>query len=376
MRPAFASPLQLQVSPVPQAQSLAPQSSLTASSKTMAVAVAAVVAGSQGARRKATRRLATVVEAETTTDLAPWEIDEETEEERQDRYTREADEMKLKWDARRLEERQSAQRRQAQSQREQERACLYGPRDLVMEAYEARMYEEARVIEVRRRQREVYERIKASKEGKPLQPKGKPYVELKPPPKMPPPPEKFNVTGHYDPEPDIEAKKYKAPASYVSPTGPAPPPRSERGTPRAAWETPLYDPPRRGGNANWPEPGSLPASTVPSVRAGIEKQRAEHAAKPRRFPVPDDGMAGIGAPRPGPHSGAQVTEDTVAEDDDDDDEDDVLEEASGAAASILNFKKDEVEAMTVPELKAALTEAGMPATGKKADLRDRLLAAI
>eukprot|EP00438_Fugacium_kawagutii_P018506 Skav201479 [mRNA] locus=scaffold828:79482:88764:- [translate_table: standard] len=106
-----------------------------------------------------------MAQAESTTGLAPWEIEEETEDERQARYAREADEMKLKWDARqgtsRLEEKQSAQRRQAWNQKEQERASLYGPRDPVMEAYEARMYEEARVIEVRRRQREVYERIKA-----------------------------------------------------------------------------------------------------------------------------------------------------------------------------------------------------------------------
>ena len=39
-------------------------------------------------------------EAESTTGLAPWEIEEETEDERQARYAREADEMKLKWDAR------------------------------------------------------------------------------------------------------------------------------------------------------------------------------------------------------------------------------------------------------------------------------------
>ncbi|CAE7244545.1 unnamed protein product [Symbiodinium sp. CCMP2592] len=106
-------------------------------------------------------------QAESTTGLAPWEIEEETEDERQARYAREADEMKLKWDARPgafggealgakapglVAERAGASRELG--------ASLYGPRDPIMEAYEARMYEEARVIEIRRRQREVYERIK------------------------------------------------------------------------------------------------------------------------------------------------------------------------------------------------------------------------
>lgn len=226
---------------------------------------------------------ATKVETKSKTDLAPWEIEEETEEERQERYTREAEEMKLKWDARRLEERQSAQRRQAFSQKEQERASLYGPRDPIMEAYEARMYEEARVIEVRRKQREVYERTKASHEGRPLPPKGKPFVVLKPLPVEPPKPEEFDISGHYKPEEDIEARKYKAPSSYVSPTGPAPPPRHLRGAPRAAWENPPYGPAPVGARpSNYPEPGSLPAKTVPPVRERIEKERAERKSRRRR----------------------------------------------------------------------------------------------
>lgn len=228
-------------------------------------------------------RFATKVETKSTTDLAPWEIDEETEEERQERYTREAEEMKLKWDARRLEERQSAQRRQAFAQKEQERASLYGPRDPIIEAYEARMYEEARVIEVRRKQREVYERTKASHEGRPLPPKGKPFVVLKPLPVEPPKPEEFDISGHYKPDEDIEARKYKAPKSYVSPTGPAPPPRHLRGAPRAAWENPPYGPAPAGARpSNYPEPGSLPADKVPPVRERIEKERAERKSRRRR----------------------------------------------------------------------------------------------
>jgi len=62
-------------------------------------------------RGAALQRLATNVEMETKTGLAPWEIEEETEDERQARYAREAEEMKLKWDARRLEEKQSVERR-------------------------------------------------------------------------------------------------------------------------------------------------------------------------------------------------------------------------------------------------------------------------
>jgi len=303
------------------------------------------------------------VETETTTNLAPWEIEEETEAERQDRYAREADEMKLKWDARRLEERQSAQRRQAYSQKEQERACLYGPRDLPMEAYEARMYEEARVIEVRRRQREVYERIKASKEGKPLPPKGEPYVQLRPPVAQPLPPEEFDTSGHYDPTEDIEAKKYKAPKSYVSPTGPAPPPREKRGAPRAAWEDEPYDPPRGSSSSadDWPEPGSLPADTVPSVRAYIEAHRAEHAAKPRRFPVPDETEKTLPS-KPASKPAAKATPAAV--------------EAPVQKESKLPYTKEDIEGMTVPQLKEALRNADMPITGKKADLLERLLAAI
>ncbi|CAE7797383.1 unnamed protein product [Symbiodinium sp. CCMP2456] len=180
-----------------------------------ALAAALACAAARAQRRPRGTCRATTVEAESTTGLAPWEIEEETEDERQARYAREADEMKLKWDARRLEEKHSAQRRQAWSQKEQERASLYGPRDPIMEAYEARMYEEARVIEIRRRQREVYERIKAHKEGKPLPPKGTPYLVLKPAPMEPPKPEEFDVSGHYKPEEDIEARKYKAPDSYA-----------------------------------------------------------------------------------------------------------------------------------------------------------------
>merc|ERR1719464_1089496 len=97
-----------------------------------------------GARRKGgwrpMQRRATTVEMETETDLAPWELDEETEEEREARYKREAEEMKLKWDARRLEEKQSAERRVAFAAKEKERSGMYGPRDPIVEAYEDRMY--------------------------------------------------------------------------------------------------------------------------------------------------------------------------------------------------------------------------------------------
>jgi len=324
------------------------------------------------------------VEAESTTGLAPWEIEEETEDERQARYAREADEMKLKWDARRLEEKYSAQRRQAWNQKEQERASLYGPRDPIMEAYEARMYEEARVIEVRRKQREVYERIKAFKEGKPLPPKGTPYVILKPSPTQPTPPDEFDTSGHYKPEEDIEARKYKAPDSYVSPTGPAPPPRHQRGQPRAAWETPQYAPVRPGAPPprEWPEPGSLPADTVPPVRQKIEVERAGRKSRRQRMLEEQERL----------ERGDAVEEEAEDEEEEyDEDEDveeaaeetvaeaeEVVEEAPVAAeAAATNLPTaEEAKAMTVPKLKEALKDAGLPVTGRKAELLERLLGAI
>lgn len=338
------------------------------------------------ARRKERRAAlrATTVEAESTTDLAPWEIEEETEDERQARYAREADEMKLKWDARRLEEKQSAQRRQAWAQKEQERASLYGPRDPIMEAYKARMYEEARVIEVRRRQREVYERIKAHKEGKPLPPKGTPYVTLKPPPTEPVKPEEFDISGHYKREEDIEAKKYQAPESYVSPSGPAPPPRHQRGAPRAAWEKEQYAPARPNAPPpkEWPEPGSLPADTVPPVRQKIEIERANRKSRRQRMMEEQERLDRGESP---------VAEDEDVEEDEDL-EDEEIEEAAEAeevaeeAEEVAEEKPEaakpdlptaaEAKGMKVAELKEALQKADLPVTGKKAELLERLLSAI
>eukprot|EP00930_Biecheleria_cincta_P055323 TRINITY_DN41650_c0_g1_i1.p1 TRINITY_DN41650_c0_g1~~TRINITY_DN41650_c0_g1_i1.p1 ORF type:complete len:422 (-),score=101.13 TRINITY_DN41650_c0_g1_i1:171-1253(-) len=322
------------------------------------------------ARAKANARVvlqATTVEAETETNLAPWEIDEETEEERQERYSREADEMKLKWDARRLEERESAQRRQAFAQKEKERASLYGPRDAIMEAYESRMYEEARVIEVRRKQREVFERIKAAKAGKPLPPKGTPYVELKPKPTCPPCPSDFDISGHYDPQEDIEARKYRAPESYVSPTGPAPPPRHLRGSPRAAWENPPYNPPPRNPapQREWPEPGSLPASEIPPVRERIEKDRAERNARSKRE---EDA-------KEKDEKTEEAAKEMETKLDEQEPEEAAKEQAAtpGAAANLPSA--EEVKGMTVPQLKEALKSAGLPITGKKSELVDRLIEA-
>merc|ERR1719263_2745808 len=119
--------------------------------------------------------------------------------------------MKLKWDARRLEQRQSAARKKAWAAKKEEREAVKSRRDLPMEAYEARMYEEARVIEIRRLQREIYERTKAFKLGKPLPPKGTPYVNLRPLPVEPPRPEDFDVSGRYDPTEDKRNALYKAP---------------------------------------------------------------------------------------------------------------------------------------------------------------------
>lgn len=329
------------------------------------------------ARFKADARVvlqATTVEAETKTNLAPWEIDEETEDERQERYSREADEMKLKWDARRLEERESAQRRQAWAQKEKERASLYGPRDAIMEAYEARMYEEARVIEVRRRQREVFERIKAAKAGKPLPPKGTPYVELKPKPQCPPPPSEFDISGHYNPQEDIEAKKYRAPESFVSPTGPAPPPRHQRGSPRAAWQDPPYNPAPRNPppQRNWPAPGSLPATEIPPVRQRIEQDRAERN-KRRKAEQDAEGKK---------EEAAKEMEKTldkaepVAKAEPAEEEEEAAEEPAAAPVAAANLPSaDAVKSMTVPQLKAALKEADLPITGKKSDLVQRLLEA-
>lgn len=237
-------------------------------------AVVAVGLGSkrrhlQGRRRGRVQRRATEVEMESKTGLAPWEIEEETEEERQARYKREAEEMKLKWDARRLEEKQSAERRIAFAAREKERAQIYGPRDPIMEAYKARMYEEARVLEICRKQQEVYERTKAFKLGRPLPPKGEPYLKLKPSPVQPPTPEDFDITGYYNPQVDVDALQYKAPDSYKSPTGPAPPPREKRGQPKAAWEDPPYGPPPMNARpSNWAEVG-----TVTEVPDSILKAR-------------------------------------------------------------------------------------------------------
>eukprot|EP00933_Yihiella_yeosuensis_P029001 TRINITY_DN22741_c0_g1_i1.p1 TRINITY_DN22741_c0_g1~~TRINITY_DN22741_c0_g1_i1.p1 ORF type:complete len:284 (+),score=104.02 TRINITY_DN22741_c0_g1_i1:574-1425(+) len=281
--------------------------------------------------------------------------------------------MKLKWDARRLEERQSAQRRQAHAQKEAERAALYGPRDLIMEAYEARMYEEARVIEVYRRQREVYERIKAAKAGKPLPPKGKPYVELKPMPVQPAAPADFDITGHYKPAEDIEAKRYKAPESYVSPTGPAPPPRHERGRPKAAWDTPQYE--RASSNMSeikYPEPGSLPEDTVPPCRVQIEKERAERTARRKKLPGEEEEefAAEVAAVAPGAAPAAKKAaakkEEAPA----------AAAEASAAPARGNLPSVADVKKMTVPELKAALKEAGLKVAGNKADLVARLTEAI
>jgi len=292
------------------------------------------------------RRKVTNVEMETETGLAPWEIEEETEDERQARYKREAEEMKLKWDARRLEEKQSVERRIAFAKKENERKSMYGPRDLIMEAYEARMYEEARVIEVRRKQREVYERTKAFKLGRQLPPRGKPYVALKPLPVEPPKPEEFDISGRYDPEEDITAQKYVAPETYVSPTGPAPPPRHLRGAPRAAWEDPPYAPANPNAREqNWPKPGSLPA---------------RQPAKPRAVATPK------------PAAVAQVEEEkeeeaaAVAEA--------AVEKASNDTSDLPTA--DEAKLMKVPELKKKLKELGLPITGTKKVLLARILKAI
>lgn len=286
--------------------------------------------------------------------------------------------MKLKWDARRLEEKQSAQRRQAWAQKEQERASLYGPRDPIMEAYEARMYEEARVIEVRRRQREVYERIKAFKEGKDLPPKGTPYVNLKPLPTEPVSPEEFDISGHYNPQEDLEAKKYKAPESYVSPTGPAPPARHKRGTPRAAWESHPYAPPRPNAPPprEWPEPGSLPADTVPPVREKIEKERANRKSRRQRMMEEQERL------ERGDNAVVEEEEDLDdSEDIDDEAEDEILEQVEETPAVAEAPKPslptaEEANKMKVAELKQALQEANLPTTGKKAELLQRLLEAI
>lgn len=353
---------------------------------------------------------ATTVVAESATDVAPWEVEEETEPERQERYKREADEMKMKWDARRLEERQSAERRRAFAAKEQIRARLYGPRDLIMEAYEARMYEEARVLEVRRRQREVYERTKAMKQGKPLPPKGKPYVELKPLPVRPPPPEDYDVSGRYIPEEDLEAAKYFAPESYVSPTGPAPPPAHLRGPPKAAWEDPPYGP-SRGGMAprNYPKPGTEPPGGWPNLvpnlppfkgrtpvagkkedavaakeedkgaeeaveEAQDEVQEAEVAAPavapPAPAPAPPAPAKAEAAPAPAPPAPAKAAPAPAPE------------PAKAPARAPPKAKaaelptEEQVLGMKVQELKDALKKAGQPTTGVKKELQERLLKLI
>jgi len=222
---------------------------------------------------------------------------------------------------------------------------MYGPRDLIMEAYEARMYEEARVIEVRRQQREVYERTKAFKLGRPLPPRGKPYVILKPMPVEPPPPEDFDISGWYDPEEDITAQKYVAPESYVSPTGPAPPPRHLRGQPRAAWEDPPYSPANPNAKPdNWPKPGSLPA-----------KQPPQHRVAPRPTPKP---------------AAVAVAEVEVKEEP----KEVAIEEESHDTSNLPTV--DEAKTMKVPELKKKLKELGLPVAGTKKVLLGRLLEAI
>jgi len=176
--------------------------------------------GTGGKSRAVQSRKATTVEQSgTAAEVPPWERDSETDEEKERRYAREAEEMRRKWDARRLEEKHAAQRRLAWAAAEQERESKLGPRDLIMEAYEGRLYEEARVLEVRRRQREVYERVKAAKAGQPLPPKGKEFVPLQPLPVEPPKPEEFDISGKYDFEKEAEEQKYRAPESFKSPTG-------------------------------------------------------------------------------------------------------------------------------------------------------------
>lgn len=287
---------------------------------------------------------------ETKTNLAPWELDEETEEEKQDRYKREADEMKLKWDARRLEEKQSAARRRANAAKEKERSALYGPRDLIMDAYDARMYEEARVIEVRRKQREVYERIKAHKRGDALPPKGEPYVHLRPTPVQPPTPEDFDVRGRYDPDAESIDKVYRAPESYVSPTGPAPPPRHLRGAPRAAWEDPPYGPPPRNaapGPGGPPPAGAPPPSSAPPPSAAPPSKPPPAPAAKKEEPAAAPAPAPAAAPAP---------------------------EAPAAAGDLPTA--DEAKSMKVPELKDALKKGGLPVSGTKKVLLERLLDAI
>ncbi|CAE8610550.1 unnamed protein product [Polarella glacialis] len=383
---AFATPTSFAPSAAHAAQVLGKQNTsragkpVSTASHVATAAVASLAAAGCAQRRRCLERRATKVETESKTgSLAPWEIDEETEDERQARYAREADEMKLKWDARRLEERQSAQRRQAFAQKEQERSSLYGPRDLIMDAYEARMYEESRVIEVRRSQREVHERIKAHKAGKPLPPKGNMFVPLKPAPVRPAAPEVFDVSGHYKPQEDIEAGKYKAPYSYVSPTGPAPPERHQRGTPRAAWENPPYTSPNPNTPppGKYPDPGSLPESSVPPVREQIEKSRAERKTRRRRDPEDDeegkdedDDVKVIEEAKPVPAPAATAKPAAAVE-----------AKAPAAAAKAPAASGDlpsesAVKGMTVPALKTACEAAGLATTGKKADLQERLVAAI
>jgi len=301
--------------------------------------------------RRVVRR-ATTVDAEI--EIAPWEIAEETEEEKQARYKREAAEMKLKWDARRLEERQSAERRRAWAEKEKERARLYGPRDLIMEAYEARIYEEARVLEVRRRQREVYERIKAHKSGKPLPPKGEPYVNLRPVPVRPPPPEDFDVSGRYYPEDDVKERAYKAPAEFVSPSGERPPPANMRGRPLAAWEDPPYGPPPRNPimTKNYPEPGDIPEGYEPAVKP-VLPETSSPPQKPSSPPKQSSPPKPSSPPNPSPApASATPTEDA-------------FEWPSEA----------EIRQMKVAELKALLKSAGLGITGTKKVLQGRALEA-
>lgn len=273
-----------------------------------------------GARGRAAPRRAT--EVDTEAEVAPWETETETENERQARYKREAEEMKLKWDARRLEEKQSAERRIAFAAKEKERVMVYGKRDLVMEAYEARMYEEARVLEVCRKQREVYERTKAFKLGRPLPPKGEPYVKLRPVVPTPPKAEDFDLSGHYYPQEDVVAAQYRAPASFVSPTGPAPPPLSKRGAPRAAWEEYPYGPP--------------PASA---------RDRAEPPALGSVTELPKAVIEARALPDTGP------TKDELP-------------------------KLADLDWLKVAELKRACATAGLDVSGTKQDLHDRLERAI
>jgi len=237
--------------------------------------------------------------------------------------------------ARRLEEKQSVARRRAWASREKERTNYYGQRDLIMEAFDARMYEEARVIEVRRRQLEVYERLKAFHAGKPLPPKGTPYVNLRPPPVEPPLPEEFDDSGTYIHDAEVYEQYFLAPDNFKSPTGPAPPARHLRGVPRAAWENPPYAPSSRTfPPSSKPLRPPRPEGPPPELPTSRKKSPSE-AVRVRRGPS-------------APPSRAEPPLPTL----------------------------EEVKSMKVAELKQALGAANLDCTGKKAELVQRLEQAI